>query len=78
MLPENNEHIIAFGRVAATSKKRVAVIGNTNYTSSETVTVKVDTSKKLVTEMLSKARLAVKENQITITLQPGQCLVFEY
>ena len=78
LLHDNNEHILAFARVSAKPQKRVAVVTNTNYYSSEKAAVRLDTTKKQVKDLLSAKKFTVSNGHLDTTLQPGQCLVFEY
>ncbi|MBM2845462.1 MAG: alpha amylase catalytic region, partial [Bacteroidetes bacterium] len=78
MLHDHNDHILAFARLSDSMKKRVAVIGNTDYHSSAAAAVRIDTTKKQVVDLLSGKKFAVQANHLHATLQPGQCLVFEY
>jgi glycosidase len=78
MLDGGNEHILAFSRAHHSPKKRLAVVGNCNYSSGEIASVKVDTTKKSVVDLLSGKKFAVKDDHFTTTLAPGQCLVFEF
>ena len=78
MLDGGNEHILAFARVAHSPGIRLAVIGNCDYSSSEIASVKVNTTKKNVVDLLSGKRFAVKDTSFTTTLAPGQCIVFEF
>ncbi len=78
MLHDHNEHILAFARVAEKPAQRVAVVTNTNYHGSEHATLKLDTSKKSVSDLLCSGKYGVHDGHVRVTLQPGQCLVFEY
>jgi hypothetical protein len=77
-LHDHNEHVLAFARVSDSPKKRIAVVANTNYTSSENTTIKLDTSKKQLQDLLSKKKLSVKDGHLHVALHAGECLVFEY
>jgi hypothetical protein len=78
MLHESNEHFLSFVRVSESMKQRIAVVSNTNYTSPEQSWVRIETSKKHITDLLTGEHIEVKDNHINVTLQAGQCLVFEY
>lgn len=78
MLHENNEHIIAFARIDESTKERVAVIANSDFGSGQAVSVRIDSDRKHVVDLLSKAKIDVTDSHINVTLTPGQCLVFEY
>jgi glycosidase len=78
MLHGQNEHILAFGRVSDNNKKRIAVVANTNYTSSEQAAIRLDTSKKQIQDLLTSKKIRLNDGYLNVALQAGQCLVFEY
>jgi glycosidase len=78
VLPDAHDHILAFARVSGDQKKRVAIVGNTDYTSSTHVTLRLDTARTQVLDLLSEKKISIRDNHLHATLQPGQCLVFEY
>lgn len=75
---QENENILGFARCSKTSKKKLAVIANTNCSGSERASLSVDTPRKQVVDMLSGKRISVEGGHIKKMLLPGQCLVFEY
>ncbi|MEK9138797.1 MAG: alpha-amylase family glycosyl hydrolase [Bacteroidota bacterium] len=78
MLHENNDHTFAFARVHESGRQRLAVVANSNFIADESVTVKIETTKQHVVDLLSRKKIEVKDQHINITLTPGQCLVFEH
>ena len=78
LLEDRNQRILAFARVARVSRKRIAVVGNTNYTGSEETCVKLDTPKKTVTDLLTGKKLPVRDHHVRASLAPGGSLVFEF
>ncbi len=78
MLHENNEHIIAFARIDDSRKERVAVVANSDFGSNQAVSVRIDSEKKQLVDLLDKGKIDVRDSHIHVTLSPGQCLVFEY
>jgi starch synthase (maltosyl-transferring) len=78
MLQENNEHVIAFSRVDEARKRCVAVVANSDFSGQQNVTVRIESDKPEVTDLLAGGTLKVADHHITTTLGPGQCLVFEY
>jgi starch synthase (maltosyl-transferring) len=78
MLSENNEHVIAFARVDAENKRRVAIVANSDFVAAQSVAVRIETDKKHVIDFLHGKRIDVNDHYMSITLTPGQCLVFEY
>jgi hypothetical protein len=73
-----NPSIIAFVRLSATTSRRIAVIGNANYDEKETAVVRVETAHDQLLDLLTEQSLPVKDHHLQCTLDPGQCLVFEY
>jgi starch synthase (maltosyl-transferring) len=78
LLNDANARILAFARVVHKPSRRIAVVGNTNFTTDEMSTTMVDTKRKSVTDLLSGKRHHVKDGRVSIPLHPGQCAVFEY
>jgi hypothetical protein len=78
VLHDPNHHILAFARVAADGTERVAVVGNSNYVSSEPTNVKLDTASRHVNDLLSSRKLSVHDGHLHVSLHAGECLVFEY
>jgi starch synthase (maltosyl-transferring) len=78
LLHDHNDRVLAFARVADNPPKRIAVVGNTNFSSIEQTTLRVDTTADHVSDLIGDAQLAVKDSHIHLALEPGQCVVFEY
>lgn len=78
MLCDPNEQVLAFARVSTSPKKRIAVVTNMNYHAPAATAVALDGSPKRVVDLLSSRKFPVTEGHLRTTLQPGQCLVFEY
>jgi hypothetical protein len=78
MLPENNDHFIAFGRTDEDRKRRIAVVTNSDFSNRQTGTIRLDTEKATVVDLFEGSKIQVSDHHITVTLAPGQCLVFEY
>ena len=78
MLHETNEHIIAFARIDESGKQRVAVVANSDFGSNQAVSVRIDSEKKQLADILDNIKFDVTDSHINVTLAPGQCLVFEY
>ena len=78
LLHDHTERILAFARVSDSSKKRVAIVGNTDYTANTSAAIRLDTPKKQIVDLLSGKKFTVKDSHLQASLQPGQCLVFEY
>jgi hypothetical protein len=78
VLDGGSEHVLAYARLDHSPKKRLAVVGNCNYASSQVASVRVDTKKRSVVDLLSGKRFAVKDDHVTATLAAGQSLVFEF
>ena len=78
MLCDPNEHVLAFARVSSSPKKRIAVVTNMDYHASADTSVSLDGSPNRVVDLLSLKKFSITEGHLKTTLQPGQCLVFEY
>jgi glycosidase len=78
MLNENNEHVIAFARVDPEGKRRVAIVANSDFARDQSAAVKIETEREHIIDFLHGKKMDVKDHYISITLTPGQCLVFEY
>jgi len=77
-LHADNPTILAFARISEGLSKRVAVVGNTNYDARETAVVRIETAKDHVVDLLTEAKIPIKDHHIHCPLEPGQCVVFEY
>lgn len=77
-LHDHNEHVLAFARVAEKPKKRLGIVTNTNFTSKEIASVKLDTSRKFVLDLLTGKKYKIADMHLKAVLEPGQCLVFEF
>jgi glycosidase len=78
MLEDPNPSILAFARVAANGRKKLAVVTNMNWTVAQTVSLPLDTARKSVTDLLEGGKHDVEGGRITLRLRPGEGLVFEY
>ncbi len=78
MLPEPNARVLAFARTADRPRRRLAVMGNMNFTGTEPVSVVLDTSRHEVRDLLGGGRHRLAGRRLQTELAPGQCLVFEY
>ncbi len=78
MLTDANEHILAFSRVSASVRQRVAVVSNMNYKGEERVALRLETRVKDVVDLLSKKHIPLNGDLLSVLLKPGQCLLFEY
>jgi len=78
VLQDDNEQILAFTRTAHSPKKKIAVVSSTNYTGSERTSLKLESSRKKLTDLLTGKRIPFKDGTVSTTLAPGQCLVFEF
>ena len=78
MLESSNHHVLAFGRGMVHSKKRLAVLGNSNRASGETASVKINTMHTHVVDLLSGKKIKVEEGRVSVHLEPAKYLVFEF
>ncbi len=74
----DNHFIIAFARLSEKVRGRVAVISNGNFGARENVSVRIETPRDQVLDLLTQQSLPIKDHRLHCTLDPGQCLVFEY
>jgi starch synthase (maltosyl-transferring) len=78
LLEDSHPFILAFARVGRDGKKRVGVVGNMNFKGPESVTIRLDTSRRHPVDLLSGHRLVLKDDGVHFHLAPGQCAVFEF
>lgn len=78
MMETDNEHVLAFARVSEDSRTRLAVVGSMNYAGIERVTLHVPTGHTRVKDLIGGGELAVHHGTISTSLEPGQCLMFEF
>ncbi len=78
VLHDHNEHVLAFARVSEKPRTRVAVVTNTEFHAQQSTTLKLDTTKREVMDLLEGKKHKIKDAHLHIVLEPGQCLVFEY
>jgi glycosidase len=78
MLSDHNDHVLAFARMDIEQKTKVAVIANANFTTEESVSIRIESPAPHILDLLSRKKIEVKDQHIHVTLAPGQCLLFEY
>jgi glycosidase len=78
LLEDGPTNLLAFARVAPHGRKKIAVVGNADLTSSTEVALALETTKTLLVDLLSGKKLKCHEGKLNTTLTPGECLVFEY
>ncbi len=78
MLSDHNGHILAFARIAERPGKKLGIVSNANFTAKEIANVKLDTTRKSIVDLLTGKKYKVSDMHLKTTLEPGQCLVFEF
>jgi hypothetical protein len=56
----------------------VAIVANSDFARDQSVAVKIETEREHIIDFLHGKKMDVKDHYISITLTPGQCLIFEY
>ncbi len=78
MLDSSNPHLLAYARGSDEAGKKLAVIGNANYSAGETAYVSIRTTHSHVVDLLTGKKASVEGGQVGLHLKPGECLVFEF
>ena len=78
LLHDPNENVLAFARSGVAPKKRLAVVSSTTFGGKEQASVKLDTSRREVKDLLGGKTYRLNGGQLSVLLDPGQCLVFEF
>jgi len=78
MLHDSNQKILAFARVDARGKRRVAVVSNMNCSTGEMTAVAVDTERSRLVDLLTGSEIHRRDGHLHLHLEPGQALVFEF
>ena len=77
VLETDDEKVLAYGR-GLEHGKRVAVIGNASMAGRSKCSVRLDTKKSSVHDLLMGKTITVQDGRISCELLPGECVVFEY
>ncbi len=78
VLNDPNHSILAFARIEARGRRKVAVVTNANFDIPERVALALDSRKRAVVDLLSGKKVKLRDGTLSLTLKPGQCLIFEY
>ena len=78
MLEEHNGQVLSFARVDERGRKRVAVIGNMDFHGPQMTATRPDTTRKTVTDLLSRRKFKLQDGWLRVQLAPGECLIIEY
>jgi starch synthase (maltosyl-transferring) len=78
VLEISNHNVLGFARLSGTTRRRLAVVGSVNYTSPETATLRLETEKKELVDVVSGENIPVKDGAVHLHCGPGQCFVFEF
>ncbi len=74
----SNAHFLAFARSGKEQPVRVAIISNMNFVQAEHGAVQLPGAGSPVKDLISGEVIAVGHDHMTLTLAPGQSIVFEY
>lgn len=72
------DHLLAFARVSESEKKKIAILGSANFLAQEFGSLRLETSRDHVVDLLTRERIPLNDHQLNYAFQPGQCLIFEY
>jgi hypothetical protein len=78
LLHDSNPKILAFARLDAPGKRRVAVVSNMNHSSGEMTSVPVETQRARLVDLLTGSEIHRRDGHLHLHLEPGQALVFEF
>ena len=74
----SNAHFLAFARIRRENSVRIAVISNMNFINAENGSVRITQAASSVKDLISGESFTLNHDDVTVTLEPGQCIVFEY
>jgi len=77
ILESDHEQILAFARGPVRGAKRIAVVGNPAGAARVHFTLRIESKKNHVVNLLDGRKMFVKDGKISTTLGPGECIVFE-
>jgi starch synthase (maltosyl-transferring) len=72
-----HELVLGYLRSSHSGGKRLAVIGNADFSAKSAVTLALETRKPALTDQLTRKRTRVKKGKVEVKLAPGQCVVWE-
>lgn len=70
--------LVAFARVAADGRKKVAVVTNANFAEGINAELRIETSRTQVVDLLTGRKARVANGILSLALGPGECWVVEY
>lgn len=77
-LPAEGAHLLCFARRSRDGKKKIAIVANTDYAAERSGTVRLETRRKQLKDLLTGRRVAVSEGTVNLRLAPGQCMLIEH
>jgi starch synthase (maltosyl-transferring) len=77
VMETGNQVVLGYQRAPHGSGKKLAVVGNADFTKAMAATFAIETKKPALTDLLTRKRVKVKKGQVTVKLVPGQCVVWE-
>lgn len=78
VLEDTSPWLIAFARLAPNGKLRIAVVANANFAERVHATLRVDTSRTHLVDLLNGGTVKVDDGHLRLTLGPGECKVLEF
>jgi hypothetical protein len=70
--------LIAYARLASNGRKKIAVVANSSFVEPIQTTLRIDTSRAQLADLLTGTRIQVSDGVVHVALDPGECWVFEY
>jgi hypothetical protein len=78
VLAPDHPSVLAYARLGAKQRRRIAVVANADFTGAVTCAVPLETTAKHVADLLGGGTLPVHNGAVTLKLGPGACAVFEF
>jgi len=78
VLAASHDHTLAFARIWESLRKRVAIVGTTDFQGGSEIAIPVESSKRRITDLLSGKEHQIHDHHLNVKLKPGQCLIFEF
>ncbi len=78
VLEDSSPWLVAFARVSADGRTKIAVVTNANFKESIQADLRIDTSRTQVVDLLSGRKTKIAGGIMSLKLGPGECWVVEY
>jgi hypothetical protein len=78
VIEQENEAIVAFARTSVSGRKRLALLGNGNFSKPERTEIHPGGRGRDVRDLLTRRVHRVRNGKLAVTLKPGQCVLFEF